>query len=229
MNTYSPAFMRTVVVLSLFAACERIAGNNTNHEKAEPPTFVDESRSDERPVEADATEVLLPSIRIPYKDLRPELQELITNLKAKNIRQLTSSVKQFVILKPGPGLYPAVGYGKGEKDLLGLEEIYELMDFQSFDSTYRLLPDRCTVLEAFPDGIYVRETDAEHLQIPVSADDVSASVKLTGVLKEWTNKKGIELLLKFTPTEEPLFLDFFFYEEDGQLRIAIIDQRTCGP
>ena len=224
----SATFIRTLVVLYMLAACGRNAGERTGHEtqKSPPPERVD---IDSGLREKEKMAALLPSITISNKDLQPRIQELITDLQEKNIKKLASSGRPFIVLKPGPGLYPVVGYGKGVKDLIGLDEIHELISFdKGIDVIYRLVSDKCTVIETFPDGIYVRETDSENVQIAVTTGDDSASTRLSAAMKQWSGKKGVELLIKFTPDEEPYFIDFFFYEDDAQLYLGIIDQRSCG-
>jgi hypothetical protein len=213
----SATFIRTVVVLCMLAACNGNAGESSGRETQKSASIggviVDSSLS-----EKEKTEALLPSITISYKDLQPELQELITGLREKKVRELAFADRQFIVLKPGPGLYPAVGYGKGVKDLMSLDEIHELMSFENLDEAiYRLVPDKCTVIEAFPDGIYVRETDGENVQISIITNDDTAGTRLSAALRQWNGKKGIELLIKFTPDKDPYFIDFYFYEDDARL------------
>jgi hypothetical protein len=67
------------------------------------------------------------SMIISESELDPEIVAVVSALKKKQLQNLVAPGKEFIITRPGPGVYPVVSYGTGSEDLMALSDFALLL------------------------------------------------------------------------------------------------------
>jgi hypothetical protein len=169
---------------------------------------------------------------VDYENLDQDVKDFLWQLTVSKIGKVIQPGKDFLLLTTGPGIYPVVDFGNSSKDMLAIEELNKFMTDSAYDelNVYRLLPDKCTVIGDFPDGIYFVQSDLKRFsELNSNSDNAVLNKKLNAFKKDTSDKSGYEFVFKFTtPTGESLFVNILTFKEDGKLYIGAVDQSHCG-
>jgi hypothetical protein len=174
----------------------------------------------------------LSAMIVDFENLEPDIKDFLLRLDVSKIEEVLQAGKDFLLLSPGPGVYPIVEFGNSSKDLLVIKEVKVFLADSAYDelNVYRALPDKCIVIEGYPDGIYFGYSDFKRFSsLNPNSDNETLNKKLNAFTKETNEKSGYEFVFKFTSTEgESLFINILTYKKDGKLFIGAVDQRDCG-
>jgi hypothetical protein len=170
---------------------------------------------------------------VHFEDLDTEVKDFLLRLDGSKLGELIESKTEILLLSRGQGVNPIVKFGNSAKHLLAIKELAAFLSSSVYKKleVYRALQDnKCTVIEGYPDGIYLGYGDFQRFaEVNANSDNEIVNKKLAVFKKSKKEKYGNEFLLKFTSDMgEILFVDIITYKEDGKLFIGAIDQRDCG-
>jgi hypothetical protein len=225
-----------LIGISLTISCGQVKTETTTADSLAndltTPANVDQDSTDDDFNNQDYGDPGLSSMIVDYENLDKDVKDFLLNLNESDIGKVIQQGKEFLLLTPWPGLYPIVDFGNSSKDILAIDELNMFMSDSAYDelNLYCLLPDKCTVIGDFPDGIYFAESDFKRFsELNPNSDNAALNKKLNAFTKETKDKSGYEFVFKFSSTTgESLFVNILTYKKDGKLFIGAVDQSDCG-
>jgi hypothetical protein len=162
-------------------------------------------------------------------ELSAEEKQFIALLTVQGLEPMTERETPVIVVTPGPGVYPYFNFPafNGMLDVTALSSFLKDSTLRHSLPRYRFSPDKCAILDGFPDGIYIG--DLNFKDVTLETPDLDQSERIENTLAALAPKYGVEFLVKFTSAEgDQFFLHFLTFRESGKLIMAILDQRDCG-
>lgn len=213
-----------------------ISGKNGSTENVAPdstvnvPSNTTEEEEEENINDEDHGDPGLAGLIIDPAALEPEVKTFLASLTREKLNIVVPNNQDVLLVEPGPGVSPTYRFLKSSNELV---EVDELMLYLSDSSAlhpstfYRMVYDPCQIIEGMPEGTYLRDVDFRDLTFTDSDDSVNQ--KLQRFISEKQSDSGVEMLIKFSSkTDDTIFLHLISVKQNGQLFLAIIDQRDCG-
>jgi hypothetical protein len=177
--------------ISLMVSCSQVKTETTSEDSLAndltTPANVGQDSTDDDFNNQDYGDPGLSSMIVDYENLDKDIKDFLLQLTVSEIGKVIQPGKDFLLLTTGPGFYPMVKFGNSSKAMLAIEELNVFMSDSAYDelSVYRLLPDKCTVIGDFPDGIYFAQSDFKRFSdLNPNSDDAELNKKLNAFIKE---------------------------------------------